>query len=301
MDWKDSFKYKSVKDLVSLKKIKKDETLYHYTKIDGVLGMMERKNFRATKSDFLNDFKEAAYMVEVIKRVCGQIFLDPYQRQFFLSRLLQDTETEDNFIFEQRKDYFILSFSIYSDSITLWAEFGNETGYNIEFDNQAGLIGNTGMEEYDGYVIYEPSVQEEYLRKLMVETIPEHMGISLKKVLELRENGNLEVFDQYMALLQQVVVIYAMFFKQQEFCEEKEYRYCFLRKDGIEVLFRDRGGVIIPYLEIPIGNQKDSVPIKSITVAPKNHSDLAKIGMQYYFQVRGYNIPVYLSKMKLRY
>ena len=68
-----------------------------------------------------------------------------------------------------------------------------------------------------------------------------------------------------------------------------------------QVLFRERGGVIIPYLEIPIGNQKDSVPIKSITVAPKNHSDLAKIGMQYYFQVRGYNIPVYLSKMKLRY
>lgn len=43
------------------------------------------------------------------------------------------------------------------------------------------------------------------------------------------------------------------------------------------------------------------LPVDQITVAPKNHMDLAGKGMTQYLDQLGYQIPVELSRLKLRY
>ena len=53
----------------------------------------------------------------------------------------------------------------------------------------------------------------------------------------------------------------------------------------------------MPYIEI----QLDTLPIDCVTVAPKNHVDLAKKGMTQYLESLGYDLDVNLSKLKLRY
>ena len=42
-------------------------TLYHYTKSNGINGIMQTNCFWATKSDFLNDPKEFSYIENIIK------------------------------------------------------------------------------------------------------------------------------------------------------------------------------------------------------------------------------------------
>ena len=54
----------------------------------------------------------------------------------------------------------------------------------------------------------------------------------------------------------------------------------------------------IRYIAIDLSGGKKKLPIRSITVAPKNHIDLAREGMKEYLHSHGY---VELSRIKLRY
>ena len=46
----------------------KDKVLYHYTKSNGINGIMNNKCFWATKNDFLNDPKEFLYVNKILKK-----------------------------------------------------------------------------------------------------------------------------------------------------------------------------------------------------------------------------------------
>ena len=57
----------------------------------------------------------------------------------------------------------------------------------------------------------------------------------------------------------------------------------------------------IRYIAIDLSGGKKKLPIRSITVAPKNHIDLAREGMKEYLYSHGYEVDVELSRIKLRY
>ena len=54
----------------------------------------------------------------------------------------------------------------------------------------------------------------------------------------------------------------------------------------------------IRYIAIDLSGGKKKLPIRSITVAPKNHIDLAR---EEYLHSHGYEVDVELSRIKLRY
>ena len=93
--------------------------------------------------------------------------------------------------------------------------------------------------------------------------------------------------------------LYALFFKQTAFASEKEYRFVF-RNPPNQVYFREQNGFLLPYIVIDCSADA-KLPVKSVTVAPKNHIDLARRGMEYYLSSLGYKVPVKLSQLKLRY
>ena len=96
-------------------------------------------------------------------------------------------------------------------------------------------------------------------------------------------------------------MIYALFFKQEEFAAEKEYRMVFKARDEKEILYREKDGFLLPYIIVPLKDKIQNIPLRSITVAPKNHVDLAKEGMRQYLKHMEYDVDVCLSKIKLRY
>ena len=57
----------------------------------------------------------------------------------------------------------------------------------------------------------------------------------------------------------------------------------------------------IRYIAIDLSGGKKKLPIRSITVVPKNHIDLAREGMKEYLHSHGYEVDVELSRIKLRY
>ena len=98
-----------------------------------------------------------------------------------------------------------------------------------------------------------------------------------------------------------------MFFKKACFEGEHEYRFVFMciHSDECEKMhsnekqfFRIKDGVFIPYTK-----QKITLLdcIDTILVGPKNNSDIAVKGLQYFFANKKVNINIAKSEMPLRY
>lgn len=288
------------KKLIHLRKIREDQELYHYTKCSGVQGIISQKTFFATDSSFLNDSNEFDYIWTVIKSILDEISNPNWREE--LKRAFAVNEESDHY--RKSKEYYVLSFSTCADSITLWAEFGDTTGYNIGLSSKSILnsISRENMLVYDGYVIYDFTEQKQILRELLIHVIPGELSCSFEDIM--REGQKTPVlFEKFCAAFRKAVSIYAMFFKQEEFKEEHEYRFVFKSEKKKEVFFREKDGFLLPYLKISVDGDgaDEKLPIKSVMVAPKNHIDLAQKGMQRYMSYYGYEVPVKLSNIKLRY
>ena len=62
-----------LKQHLRLKQIEPNQAIYHYTKSNGVQGILRDMAFYATKSDFLNDTKEMYYTLYVVDHVISEI------------------------------------------------------------------------------------------------------------------------------------------------------------------------------------------------------------------------------------
>lgn len=283
--------------IISLKSIEPDNMLYHYTKCNGAQGIISDKSIRATRSDFLNDTNEICYILAIVKKVIDEIGNEKWRK-------LLKTNIIESINQAKGKKYYIAAFSSESDSITLWAEFGDNTGYNVAFDSNILLpaIEKNQTISYHGFVIYSEYEQKQIIRELINNRIPFSMGSTFEDIMDdaAREDTN-EKFQKYCRLLKKAIGIYALFFKQEEFTAEKEYRFAFKEKSSTDVRFREKDGFLVPYIMIDVSNGKKILPILGMTVAPKNHIDLAREGMQLYLQHNGYDVKVKLSRIKLRY
>ena len=195
-----------VRKLVKLPVIGENEVLYHYTKLNGIQGIILERCMRATKSSFLNDTNEMYYILHVIRDVIEKIER-PEWKELLTSQVL-DTVLEMD-----RSAYYIVSFSTEPDSITLWAEFGDHTGYNIGFESGSLLkiMDTRQVVSYHGYVIYDRKEQERMLRELLFERIPAALGISFESMMSVAvTEPDSDMFLKVKKLIQKALGIYAL-------------------------------------------------------------------------------------------
>ena len=140
--------------------------------------------------------------------------------------------------------------------------------------------------------------QKKIVRRILNEGIPNEMQLSFSEIIEAgAKNRDCEEYKKACRKFQKITAIYAMFFKNSAFREEQEYRFIFKKKGT--GLYREKDGFLIPYAQIQLTDKL--LPIKEIVVAPKNHIDLAKKGMEYMIAEKGYDAQVSLSNINLRY
>jgi hypothetical protein len=145
---------------VKLQQAEKGSILYHYTKSNGVNGILSNNCFWATKSDFLNDPNEFSHIQGIVDKICQENIKKMALKEMFL----QDSIYAEQ---EKQRDYFVLSFSKCRDSITMWSEFANKTGYNIGFrsDDIIARIEEAAEIAYHGLVVYSTKQQMQLIRK----------------------------------------------------------------------------------------------------------------------------------------
>lgn len=280
---------------MKLRQVTDGDALYHYTKGTSVMNILRTQSIFATKSSFLNDTNEMAYILHV----AGDVIRELENPRWSDMLMAQVVDTMEDF---RRHDTFVVSFSTDRDSITLWAEFGDQTGYSIAFSGKK-LIDRIAANQpiyLHGAVIYSDKKQHALIRSLLTKKLPNKVGISFEDIMKAAEAGTTKPFDELCRRFQRVLNAYALFFKQEQFAAEKEYRLVFRNPDKNRILFREKEGFLLPYIAIDLSGSKH-MPLTRVTVAPKNHIDLARKGMTQYLRQLGYNVPVDLSQLKLRY
>lgn len=126
------------------------------------------------------------------------------------------------------------------------------------------------------------------------------MNVSFSDIIDAGiRDRNSDIYRKACRRIQKTTAVYAMFFKNAAFKEEQEYRLVFKKRKETRVLYREKDGFLIPYIQIKLSEKR--LPVKEIMVAPQNHTDLAQKGMEYMMAEKGYHVTVALSNIKLRY
>lgn len=296
---------------------KRGEKLYHYTTAEGVRGIVENREFMATKSDFLNDKLEFQYALEVMERLVEKYTVNASLRERFFSGLKEeidrlgiiapacDTEGDCG---GTGLSFYVVAFSKLQNNALLWAEFTDFKGYCLEFDYTKLVEGFQHRVFLHGTVIYN---EEEQMNGLLESLLSCMRNLQEQGMTDLEgffeedveiSDVSLEKLIEEMAV---VVSVYAMFFKKSFFEGEQEYRFIFppvINEQGVaKPAFRLLDQIFLPYIMVEFDRVLKDIPLESVMVGAKNNSDIAVRGMKYFLRSQGLDLPVLLSDIPLRY
>lgn len=301
---------------IKIPQLKDGDKLYHYTNVAAIQGIVNNNEFWVTKNDFLNDKMEFSYAQEVMREVCEEQIKNQDVQKRFLKFMQEENERlmDDNL--DPLKGYYVISFSEEKDSALMWAEYSNFVGYSIEFDYEK-LITN-GIKKkrtfiWDGEVIYNKEQQKKVLKETLdsfIENCIDH-GEAYEELKEFySENPKKKISDDAVKSLSEgaaiFIILYAMFFKKECYYGEKEYRVVIspnkVRSESKDKInYREKEGVLLPYIKVKYKDEEDQSPITSVLVGPKNNSDLAVKGMKYFLLDNNIDVEVAKSDIPLRY
>jgi hypothetical protein len=260
------------------------QTLYHYTGLPSLMGMIETNRLWMSKGTFLNDSSELIYFSKVLSHIVRKL---ESRKHTPLWRLyIRELERVMGVFMEEVKEngfeVYIFSLSHSQDSLALWYNYAKGEGYNIGFSAEQLFQKVSGFSTgpmLHGYVMYSRQEQEEVLTELLLETfelVEQYERDEIKKALP----------DHFFSL----IATCAVFFKDPAFKSEEEYRIALMIRKNHEqqdVQFRAQNGVIIPYIAVDF---QARLPIRHITIGPKNNVDIAKSGMEHYLRWKGYDV-----------
>lgn len=260
------------------------ETLYHYTGIHSLMGMVETNNLWMSKGTFLNDSSELFYFRGVLKAVLRRMDIpqDKDRWRMFVQELEKAMERFLSEIEDGGFEVYIFSLSHSPDSLALWYNYAKGEGYNLGFSEKSLLAGIQNSPEegtiLHGLVEYSRQKQELILMGLLLGTF--------KLVAQYeKEEVAASLSDHFF----NIITTFAVFFKDPTFASEEEYRIAMVNKRDSQahVSFRAQNGVIIPYIAV---NFADKLPISHVTIGPKNNIDIAKRGIEQYLKTKGYDL-----------
>lgn len=297
---------------------KEGDKLYHYTTAEGVRGIIENREFLATKSDFLNDKLEFQYAMEVMERLTEKYIVNESLRKHFFSCLKEEIDrigiispfgNANGDCDEDEMSFYVVAFSKLQNNALLWAEFTDFRGYCLEFDYDKIVEGFQNRVFLHGTVIYDEQEQMNSLLESLlacIQNLKEEGAEDLEHFFEedaSPQEASLKRLAEEMAV---VCSVYAMFFKKSFFEGEQEYRFVFppLIRRGMGVYkpnFRLRDQIFLPYILVEYDKNKEAVPLESVMVGAKNNSDIAVRGMRYFLKSQSLDVPVLLSDIPLRY
>lgn len=261
------------------------QTLYHYTSLQSLMGMVETNNLWMSKGTFLNDSSELIYFSNVLKTVIGKMEIQTETElwKLFINELEAAMDHFLKEIEESGFEVYIFSLSHSRDSLALWYNYAKGEDYNLGFyaEDLLGKLGNLpdGHRALHGFVEYDCKEQELLLMNFLMETFNVALNHDIQKVKKALPKHFFTVISSC-----------AVFFKDPAFKSEEEYRIALLDTgDKLKqaVSFRAQNGIIIPYIAVDF---KGRLPLSHITIGPKNNIDIAKRGMEHYMKSKGYDM-----------
>lgn len=309
---------------VKFRKNTKARSIFHYTSIGGLQGILSSKKLRFTNIKYMNDKDEIVAGLDSMVKAWG---VPEEERE----------RLRDAFL-HHRAQTFICCFSLENDSLPLWNYYTkeiNNQGYNIEFDDkklvESILHSNPildGCEFAFGEVDYSKDNDSVY-STIIANEVAKRIESSLSNVFLEFAKSNRErnpglINDFTLSDLEQKAFNsekrrntlpiyffngetcsfekdssrdYLYFIKRDYFQQEREFRIVITVPDRLLAKmaeekvynFRVSNGVLVPYIELAFAEDV----VKSVTISPTVQSDLVELSIQDFMTYCKYNISDY--------
>lgn len=285
------------------------DKIYHYTSAEGLKGICNGE-FWVTEQHFLNDSSEFQVGTEMFLFYLFESIRDIALYREMKKRILNQMKSFDKMgkIGDQAAfsgDY-VISFCLDEDSPLLWSEYSDFMGYCMKFDFNRLLKAFNDKVYFHGRVVYNRDEQLECINKSIEYILSkyEDCDCSTEEYLNSINNDNMDEFISWATV---VCSAYNMFFKRPCFEGEHEYRFIFAcahdggryKAEQLEKLFfRIKEETFIPFVKKEIKNLDC---LESVLVGPKNKSDIAVKGLEYFFRNKKLKVAIEKSEMPLRY
>ena len=249
------------------------ELLYHFTTLDGFLGIIRNSELWATDIRYLNDTSE----FRTVPDLAAENLIEAMDLEG------QNDDLIDSYrpLFVQAgKPAYVASFSaeISGDDLSQWRAYGGDhSGICLGFSpNYLRRIGtqflnepsDPGWAKTSGF--NDPLIDCQYLDGKNPED-KKTISPNIKDLLDhSRENG---------AIAAMASAMYSAGVKHKGFHAEKEWRVVLVRDceaPSNRLSFRASRSLIIPYVGIPLKIGKEPVTIERIVLGPTPHEEMAK-------------------------
>jgi hypothetical protein len=298
--------------------------LYHYTTLDGLIGILDTDCLRATHIRYMNDSKEFINALEHLDDIVNELppVLRPGLKSFMSSVL--------PFI-DGRNSAYIISFTddnaqqtspnqCPGDRLSQWRAYSsNGKGVSMGFDYDSIDKSNRGtIWPFRGSTVYflnclytEDEKQRAFkgVGELVAKDFHEYFTRFWPLPLTFMEGAappltekcsKLDEVDEIPAIratLLMGLTINATTFKDNAFNEEKEWRVVVLlsrhnnadleKSQEMPVKFRSGAIGITPYIEFPLELSTPKSPLRRIVVGPAPHMEQAVKGVEMLLEGKG--------------
>lgn len=162
---------------------KENKSLYHYTTMSGLKGIVESGSIHATNIRFLNDSQEFDFGLDYLKKAILSNEIDSLVE---IIPLTEDMSLLDHLILlrinyilscfrddpSRSSEYFVTSFSRKPDVLSQWRAYGKEkVGYSIKFDSASLSYPSDSMAPLIHKIEYVNPANSSFARKYIDKTI----------------------------------------------------------------------------------------------------------------------------------
>lgn len=264
------------------------ESLYHYTNVNGLTGILSSESIWATNARYLNDTSELNYGRMLVSRVVSErVELLSGHTQKWLAEFADLV----HHAFDTTETY-VACFCEREDLLSQWRAYGSSRGFALGFTaaRLSQLVPN-GLFRVE----YDKAEQERAVGK----TITAHVK-RFDAAVAARALDQLPWISGALAV---ALALWVVVFKHPSFAEEKEWRMCPIVPSS-KVRVRSDGGWLRPYMEISLLSSQSNeamMPLRSITHGPAPHPELEKRSLKLLLQDTKYaDVSLLGSEVPLR-
>ncbi|WP_210396224.1 DUF2971 domain-containing protein [Motiliproteus sediminis] len=266
-----------------------DETLFHYTSLQGLSGIVESGAIWASDVRYLNDSAEIRHTTELIleqshRRIdegSGNVALLA-QFQEWLSRGIS-------------RDHLLLgaSFRANGNLLSQWRGYSSlGKGVSLGFRPDTLIKAATEQGFRIGRCIYAPEQQRQLIEALLD---------NLEQLAEDNHGGD---YEALFRSAEEDLLHTAALLKHPAFAEEAEWRLVTsIAAEGSHpgLKFREGRSMLVPYVELQLAGPGQPLPLDQVYLGPTPHAALSMQSLGLYLQRRGIEPPAGILYCKIPY
>ena len=269
-------------------KSKHKEILFHYTSVETFLKILDNCNnqkvcFWATHAKFFNDPHEYKLAISLLKQS-----MIKYEKE---KNITEKKSVNFNYKSLLRLGHmfgapFLLSLSENPDDLTMWRTYGSD-GNGIAIGIDTKMLFDYSEDKNVNNTKLLPC---QYKKSSIIKGLTTYWELLYDKI-DFKEDGRGFSMNSFRFLFD--LINFCFSFKRGEYQLEKEWRLCKNEHDETKIKFRERNGIIIPYVE----HFFDKEIIKKIVIGPCVNKKLTKESIEMLLKSRNYNLPKNLVRI----